>query len=136
MLKMIYAIISSVSVIVRNFILPNPFECLARQTIAIKGIDFPIIPELLNIIAEAPLGIFSFIVAGLFYRKNVDAAAKGSFLYLMFYCVNVFILQVLAKFSFSMLSIILCIIAYVILLVIVYTINDKIVHYIAFGRNM
>lgn len=135
-MKRLYAIISAISIIIRNFLLPNPFDCLTGQTIAIKGIEFPIIPEFLNIMAEAPLYIFSFLMAGLFYKKGYESPAKGSFLYLMFYCINVFALQILAKFSFSILSIILCIIAYVILLVIVYAINDRVINYMTFGRSI
>lgn len=48
----IYEVFAIISAIVRNFLIPNPFDSLRGQTIEISGIELPVIPEIINILIE------------------------------------------------------------------------------------
>lgn len=68
----------------RNLAIPNPFDNLQGQTIEIYGIEFPVIPEIINILVEPILGVFTFIIVGLYYDRSEKTPLKGSILYLFF----------------------------------------------------
>lgn len=83
-----YRLMVAVSVLVRQFLLPNPFECFGSMAI------------FYNWIAELVLAPLSFTLVGLVYRRG-EAPALGSFLYLMTYILLTGILWVLGQFSFA-----------------------------------
>lgn len=66
-----YAIMVSVSTVIRQFFLPNPFECFGEYAILINWIFEPIIHAA------------SFGLVGALGYKRGDCPALGSFLYLM-----------------------------------------------------
>lgn len=77
-----------ISVIVRQFVLPNPFECFGDSAI------------LINWIAEPIIQVIAYGVVGLFYRRGA-APALGSFLYLIAYAIIIGILWLMGIFSFA-----------------------------------
>lgn len=87
---MFYGIIGLISVIVRNFMLPNPFEPLG-EGITIGGVLLA--PVLLNWIAEPILHVVSFSEVGMVYHKG-EMPGLGSLLYLIVYAFNVGVLCV------------------------------------------
>ena len=84
----LYGIISVLSVLVRMFLLPNPFECFGAQA------------ELYNWIAEPILHVIAYSLVGLVYCKG-SFPAYGSFLYLITYAILVGILWIFGIFSFA-----------------------------------
>lgn len=85
---MLYKILTVASIIIRNFYLPNPFECFGDNAI------------LINLIAEPIIHAVSFGLVGLVYTKG-SAPALGSFLYLLTYCAITGILLLMSIFSFA-----------------------------------
>ena len=85
---MLYTIFATASIIIRNFYLPNPFECFGDNAIWI------------NLIAEPIIHAVSFGLVGLVYTKG-SAPALGSFLYLLTYCAITGILLLASIFSFA-----------------------------------
>jgi hypothetical protein len=122
----LYKLITAFSLSIRNFILPNPFEQLpVPLSISISGTEVVIPAVVINWLIEPILYRISFMVAGIYYKKGIDNPAKGSFLYLLFYCVHVGLLFVLSGFQFSTLIVVVTIIAYMALHVIVSVIKYK-----------
>lgn len=122
----IYNIFYIFSFLIRNFVVPNPFESLRGQTIEINGLELPVIPEIINVLVEPILGLFTFIIVGLYYNRCEKAPLKGSILYLFFYWIHVGLISVIVKFNFSALSITLVIIIYLLLHILIYIIKRKI----------
>lgn len=116
-----YRIISVFSLLVRQFILPNPFESFAGQDITLFGVKLVIEPLLANWIAEAILFPISFFVAGLFYKREMKMPALGSFLYFAFYCLHTLFLYAFCKFSFSTIPCIILLACYIFVLIFVKT---------------
>lgn len=85
---MLYKIFAVASIIIRNFYLPNPFECFGDKAIWI------------NFIAEPIIHAVSFGLVGLVYAKG-SAPTLGSFLYLLTYCAITGILLLMSIFSFA-----------------------------------
>ena len=110
-----YKVIFIISVIIRTFYLPNPFEPLnGKYTFMLLNAEIPITSDILNLIAEPLLHFIAFSIAGLYYSKGRDNPAKGSFLYLFFYCVHVGLIYVLSLLSFAEWAIILVLILYIV----------------------
>ena len=84
----IYGLFTIISLLVRQFVLPNPFECFGDNAI------------LYNWIAEPILHAVAYGLVGLVYCKG-SFPAWGSFLYLMTYSALVGILWVFGIFSFA-----------------------------------
>ena len=84
----LYVIITFISTIVRQFVLPNPFECFGDNAI------------LYNWIAEPILHAIAYGLVGLVYCKG-SLPAWGSVLYLITYSALVGILWVFGIFSFA-----------------------------------
>ena len=84
----LYGIISVASILIRQFLLPNPFECFGD-----KGI-------LYNWMAEPFIHIIAFTLVGFVYRRG-SFPALGSFLYLLAYSAIVGFLYLLGIFSFA-----------------------------------
>lgn len=121
----IYKVFAFISFLVRNLAIPNPFDNLQGQTIEIYGIEFPVIPEIINILVEPILGVFTFIIVGLYYDRSEKTPLKGSILYLFFYWIHVGLISVIVKFNFSALSIFLVATFYVILHILISVITSK-----------
>lgn len=83
-----YGLMATVSLFVRQFFLPNPFECFGDMAI------------LYNWIAGFILAPLAYALVGLIYRRG-EAPALGSFLYLVAYAGLTGILWVLGKFAFA-----------------------------------
>ena len=109
----------------RNLAIPNPFDNLQGQTFEIYGIEFPVIPKVINILVEPILGVFTFIIVGLYYDRSEKTPLKGSILYLFFYWIHVGLISVIVKFNFSALSIFLVATFYVILHILISVITSK-----------
>jgi len=77
-----YKLIAGLSVLIRLFVLPNPFESFQYGV-------------LINFAIEPVLHVITFGIVGLFYSRS-SAPAIGSFLYLLFYCINIGLLQLWA----------------------------------------
>ena len=84
----IYGIISVISVFIRQFVLPNPFECFDDKAIII------------NLIAEPIIQLVAYLLVGLVYRKGSNPGF-GSLLFLITYALIVAILWVLGIFKFA-----------------------------------
>lgn len=84
----LYAIMAAISIIVRQFYLPNPFECFGDMA------------WLYNLIAEPIIHGAAFLLVGTIYRKG-SFPALGSFLYLVAYAVITGILALMGIFSFA-----------------------------------
>ena len=84
----LYGIMMFISVIVRQFVLPNPFECFGDSAI------------LINWIAEPIIQVIAYGIVGLFYRRG-SAPALGSFLYLIAYAIIIGVLWLMGIFSFA-----------------------------------
>ena len=110
----------------RNLAIPNPFVSLQGQTIEINGVELPVIPEVINILIEPILGVFTFIIVGLYYDRSEKTPLKGSVLYFIFYWIHVGFISVIVKFNFSALSIFLVAVFYVILHILISVIASKI----------
>ena len=87
-MKMLYSIISVVSIVVRQFFLPNPFECFGDTA------------WLYNLIVEPIIHALAFALVGLVYHKG-EFPALGSFLYLVAYAALTGILALMGIFSFA-----------------------------------
>ena len=84
----IYGLFTIISLLVRQFVLPNPFECFGDNAI------------LYNWIAEPILHAVAYGLVGLAYCKG-SFPAWGSFLYLITYSALVGILWIFGIFSFA-----------------------------------
>ncbi len=84
----LYAIMTLISTLVRQFALPNPFECFGDNAI------------LINWIAEPFIHIIAYAIVGIFYMRG-SAPALGSFLYLVAYAGITGILVLMGVFSFA-----------------------------------
>ena len=84
----IYGIITIISLLVRQFVLPNPFECFGDNSV------------LINWIAEPIIQVVAYGIVGIFYISG-SAPALGSLLFLLIYALIVGLLWVLGIFSFA-----------------------------------
>ena len=87
-MKSLYGVATIVSFLIRQFVLPNPFECFGEKAI------------LINWIAEPILQVVAYMLVGLVYRKG-DMPAIGSALFLITYAALVGVLWVLGAFRFA-----------------------------------
>ena len=88
MMGELYAIMAGISLIIRQFFLPNPFECFGDSALLINWIAEPI----MYIVARALVGVV--------YRKG-ECPPLGSFLYLLAYATINGILALMGVFSFA-----------------------------------
>lgn len=84
----LYALMILISTLVRQFVLPNPFECFGDSAVII------------NWIAEPIIHAAAYGLVGLIYHKG-EFPALGSFLYLVAYAVITGILALMGLFSFA-----------------------------------
>lgn len=93
----LYGLITIISTLVRQFVLPNPFECLGDNA------------NLINWIAEPIMHFVAYGIVGLFYIRN-SAPVLGSFLYLLVYALIVGLLWVLGLCEFAWWAILIAIV--------------------------
>lgn len=122
----IYKVFAFISFLVRNLAIPNPFDNLQGQTIEIYGIEFPVIPKVINILFESVMYVVTYIIVGFYYDRSERKPLKGSILYLFFYLIHTAFISVIVQFNFSTLSIILAILFYLVLHILFITIKNKI----------
>ena len=115
----IYKIIIFISAIIRQFLLPNPYENI------ISGYFNA---ELFNIlIGEFILYKLSFWLAGCGYYKGIDEPATGSILYLICYCILTAIITLLGKFISNIkIFLLLFAVIYIALIIIMTNISNRI----------
>lgn len=100
----LYALMTVISTLVRQFVLPNPFECFGEKA------------ALINWIAEPFIHIVAYGIVGLFYVSGSNPFL-GSIAYLSTYAAIVGILWVLGIFSFAWWWILILAIAFIALVV-------------------
>lgn len=108
-----YKLMAVISVIVRQFYLPNPFECFGDMAF------------IYNWIAEPFVHITAFALVGTVYRSG-SAPALGSILYLITYCIVTGVLWVLGQFSFAWWSIFIMIILIILSYLLIRKISEDI----------
>ncbi len=84
-----YKYISGLSLLIRLFFLPNPFEDLKYGF-------------LINFAMEPVLHVVTFSTVGFFYKRS-STPAIGSFLYLLFLSINIGLLQLWSLLGASIL---------------------------------
>ena len=113
-----YHIIHVISAFIRQFYLPNPFSNLFLNQVY---------ADLFNIlIGGFILHILAYFMTGMVYEKN-SAPSIGSFLYLFNYClITGIILLITFLVKILWISIIVCIVLYIVLLIMLSKIgNDR-----------
>lgn len=100
----LYGVMSLISVIVRQFMLSNPFECFGEKAVLINWIAEPIIQGI------------AYLIVGLFYVKG-SAPALGSLAYLAVYAAGIGFLWLCGLFAFAWWWVALMIIALIAVIV-------------------
>lgn len=92
-----YGIVSILGYIIRNAVLPNPFECFGEKAFWI------------NLVAEPIIHLLAFLITGLFYEEK-SFPWWGSLLYFLFYSAIVLALWLLSLVNFVWWSIVIAVI--------------------------
>ncbi len=109
----LYRLIAFISIIIRQFVLPNPFEPLGESfAITINDISIILTPDILNWITEPILHAITFAIVGLYYKRGRNNPSLGSFLYLVFYAIHVGLIYIISYFNFSCIPIIIVLVSY------------------------
>lgn len=96
-----YKVMVLISVFIRQYMIPNPFQILGDEvTIMVNHNTWRISTVMLNLFAELLIFWCTRIVVKLYY-DNSSEAVVGSFLYLIFYCIHIFILYLFAVVQFN-----------------------------------
>ena len=98
-----YKLIAVLSVLIRNFMLPNPFESFPN------GIIY-------NWVTSALLFPVTFTMVGLLYERG-SAPAWGSILFLVFYLINTGVLLLCSVFNFDSVVCVIISVAYTLLFI-------------------
>lgn len=124
-----YALFAAIFALIRTFCLPNPFDSLGETfTISVLGLNLPMNAFFFNTyIMSAILGLLTYPLVGLYYVKGSNPL-KGCLLYMFFYCVHTGLLHIMSLFGFSVPSIILVIVGYLMLHVAFYFLKDRFHH--------
>lgn len=101
-----YKLIFLISLVIRQFCLPNPFECFGDKAL------------LYNWIAGLVLAPVTYYLVGLFYEKG-SMPALGSLLYLLFYAGLTGVLYMLGLVSFAWWAILSMIVGIILLVVLI-----------------
>ena len=120
-----YGIVSLLSLLIRNFLLPNPFESFAGQEISAFSTKFIIEPITANWITEAILFSITFSVVGLYYKREMKMPTLGSILFFAFYCIHTGLVYLLCKLSFSVIPCLLILAIYIFVLIFIKTRINK-----------
>ena len=84
----LYALVAVIGALVRQFALPNPFDCFGNSA------------WLCNLIAEPIIHVVALGTVGLIYQRG-ECPPLGSFLYLVAYAAITGILALMGVFSFA-----------------------------------
>lgn len=108
-----YKLMTIISIFIRQFCIPNPFEALGDGLLVnMGGVQTMLPPELLNWVAEPFIHLITYAVVGLFYSRG-SAPEIGSFLYLMFYCIHIFLLWLMSLAGFAIWAVVLIVALYI-----------------------
>ena len=107
-----YKFIAALSVIIRTFYLPNPFEAVGDIAIPFMGTAIAIPPIVINYLAAPILHVITYGVVGLYYTRHKNSPTFGSFLYLVFFCIHVGLLYLMAQLGFAAWAVVLILIVY------------------------
>lgn len=83
-----YKIMVVISLLIRTFCLPDPFECFGDYAI------------LINLVVEAPVHLFVYKLVGTVYSKG-SFPLWGAILYLVVYCAVIGVLYLMSIFCFA-----------------------------------
>lgn len=103
--------IKVISILIRQFYMPNPFEPDPGAA-------------LFNWIAEPFIHLFTYFVVGLYYDA-VSEPAIGSLLYLFFYFIHTGLLMAMGYFGWNTIVIILITLMYILVLCCISKLKDK-----------
>lgn len=117
----LYKIVASISVVVRQCFIDNPYESLPFLTQETE-IWLPLI---LNLATEGLFHTITFYTVKIYYCDR-QYPVVGSLLYLFFYWVNTGVLTLMCKTSFALLSVCLIVVVYVIFLIALLALKNKI----------
>lgn len=118
-----YKLMAVISILVRQFYIPNPFEVLGDGLVVNVGDTLSVLsPEVLNWMATLFLPAVTYTVVGLYYDRGSNPAL-GSFLYLLFYCVHTLLLWLVSLAGFAIWAVALTLVLYVGCLVMLKTIR-------------
>lgn len=113
MIYKLYYIIATISVLVRQFLLPNPFDPLGEAfSVTITDIVIPFHPLVLNWLAEPVLHTVIFAIVGIYYHKGRNKPTLGSFLYLLIYSIHVGLIYIISLFGFAWIALIIILVLY------------------------
>jgi ABC-type multidrug transport system permease subunit len=108
----LYKLIAVIFFIIRQFYIPNPFDALGDgYTLYVNQIPFIIPPLLLNMMAEPIIQVITYNIVGFYYRRGSNPFL-GSVLYMIFYCIHIFILWILSLVRFNIGISIIAIVVY------------------------
>lgn len=108
-----YRVMAIISLFVRQFCIPNPFEALgAGLMVNIEGSSVLLTPNMLNWIVGLFLPGLTFGVVGMYYESG-SAPVLGSLLYLVFFIIHNFILWVISLLGFATWAIVLIVVLYI-----------------------
>ena len=108
-----YKLMAAISIWIRQFYIPNPFEALGDGLVINMGKTSMLLPpEALNWVAEPFMHGTTFVIVGLYYDRG-SAPALGSFLYLIFYCIHTFLLWLMSLAGFATWAVILIVVLYI-----------------------
>lgn len=108
-----YKLIAAISILIRQFCIPNPFDALGDGLIVNIGETSILLPPgVLNWVAEPIMHMVTFAIVGLYYDRG-SAPALGSFLYLLFYCVHTFLLWLMSLAGFSTWAVVVIVVLYI-----------------------
>lgn len=108
-----YKLIATISIFIRQFYIPNPFEALGNGLVVNIGeISMLLSPEVLNWIAEPFMHGITYTIVDLYYERG-SAPALGSVLYLIFYCIHIFLLWLMSLAGFATWAVSLILVLYI-----------------------
>ena len=108
-----YKLIAAISILIRQFCIPNPFDALGDGFVVnLEQIAILLPPYVINLLAEPFIHAVTFAVVGIYYDSGT-APAFGSFLYLIFYCLHIFLLWLMSLAGFAIWGVWLIIAIYV-----------------------
>lgn len=108
-----YKLMAAISILIRQFYIPNPFETLGNGLAVNMGKTSMLLPpEVLNWVAEPFMHGITFVIVGLYYERG-SAPALGSFLYLIFYCIHTFLLWLMSLAGFATWAVALIVVLYI-----------------------
>ena len=108
-----YKLMAAISILIRQFYIPNPFEALGDRLVVNMGNTSMLLPtEVLNWVAEPFMHGITFVIVGLYYDRG-SAPALGSFLYLIFYCIHTFLLWLMSLAGFATWTVTLMVVLYI-----------------------